>query len=719
MRSLAWKAVSAVSFGHVRAPCHFLATRRQPITPRRSLYDASSRNDSSPSAPERPHDPSASQQAKLPGSAPDAPPEEPRPEDTGTPGKPAKSVDTSSYGSASRRAGRNIKKPTDLPPCRLPQEFIEENVWLLEDYDNALGEETDREPPNSYLVVQGEKLAASYRRSHGSVWSEILSMFAAGLVPPATSNASFSAKPHLILHCPQEGSNQFLHFLVMELARLSRAELISIDAHDIAKIGGGYLDEPGMSPDECISSLSYEIFAHPAEEPTEGENIEVMEYEEKPRRPASSVKVRKGPSDSHKQQHPPEQAIAYVTLKDSTRELKIAKFVDTLLHACDTKRAMATSDDEPADKTNSVDDSPKAQDPHTGSCGAEAKDPSHVSPPIIVLVHDYPEIYDSENGGSIMDALHDALYERRKEGRRFLLVGTCSVKLRPGVRLREGKLEEPWEFEAGPTRTVLVPSGKELEVTFSVLHDMRVSAINTAHLRAMLGRLTGNPERISSVISTPFGFLSSSWTTRACMSSQVWSADQIYRLATVAIGLMAREGKDLSETHVEEAVTLFMENTKLKSDWVREMINEETRERDGVKHQFQGLNKKGMDSEAVQAKLRKECNKYEKRLLHGVVDPSSIRTTFGDIRAPKETIETLKTLTSLSLLRPDAFTYGVLATDKITGVLLYGPPGTGKTLLARAVAKESGATVLEVSGAGKFSPLAKGCCSRLKRGRLV
>ncbi|KAF2090132.1 AAA-domain-containing protein [Saccharata proteae CBS 121410] len=55
-------------------------------------------------------------------------------------------------------------------------------------------------------------------------------------------------------------------------------------------------------------------------------------------------------------------------------------------------------------------------------------------------------------------------------------------------------------------------------------------------------------------------------------------------------------------------------------------------------------------------------------------------------------------MTSLSLLRPEAFKYGVLATDKIPGLLLYGPPGTGKTLLAKAVAKESGATVLDVSG---------------------
>jgi SpoVK/Ycf46/Vps4 family AAA+-type ATPase len=84
--------------------------------------------------------------------------------------------------------------------------------------------------------------------------------------------------------------------------------------------------------------------------------------------------------------------------------------------------------------------------------------------------------------------------------------------------------------------------------------------------------------------------------------------------------------------------------------------------------------------------------------LNGVVDASHIRTTFADVHVPPETVEALKTLISLSLIRPEAFTYGVLATDKIPGLLLYGPPGTGKTLLAKAVARESGATVLEVSG---------------------
>lgn len=85
--------------------------------------------------------------------------------------------------------------------------------------------------------------------------------------------------------------------------------------------------------------------------------------------------------------------------------------------------------------------------------------------------------------------------------------------------------------------------------------------------------------------------------------------------------------------------------------------------------------------------------------MGGIIEAKNIATTFNDVHMPIETIDTLQTLTTLSLVRPDAFKYGVLASDKIPGLLLYGPPGTGKTLAAKAVAKESGATMLEVSAA--------------------
>lgn len=97
--------------------------------------------------------------------------------------------------------------------------------------------------------------------------------------------------------------------------------------------------------------------------------------------------------------------------------------------------------------------------------------------------------------------------------------------------------------------------------------------------------------------------------------------------------------------------------------------------------------------------LATKLNDYEKRVAAGQIDREKLRTTFADVRAPPETISALKLLTSLTLVRPDAFSYGVLAQDRIPGCLLYGPPGTGKTMVAKAVAKESGANMLEISGA--------------------
>ncbi|KAI9771572.1 MAG: hypothetical protein M1839_002765 [Geoglossum umbratile] len=93
------------------------------------------------------------------------------------------------------------------------------------------------------------------------------------------------------------------------------------------------------------------------------------------------------------------------------------------------------------------------------------------------------------------------------------------------------------------------------------------------------------------------------------------------------------------------------------------------------------------------------CNEWEKVLLPGVVQPESDQTGFSDIHATPSTVRSLRQLTTLAMFRPDAFTYGILSKDKVLGVLLYGPPGTGKTLLAKAVANESHATVLEVTSA--------------------
>ncbi|MEM5811935.1 MAG: AAA family ATPase [Candidatus Aenigmatarchaeota archaeon] len=70
--------------------------------------------------------------------------------------------------------------------------------------------------------------------------------------------------------------------------------------------------------------------------------------------------------------------------------------------------------------------------------------------------------------------------------------------------------------------------------------------------------------------------------------------------------------------------------------------------------------------------------------------------TYEDIGGIKPIIEKVREMIELPLRHPELFDR--LGIDAPKGILLYGPPGTGKTLLAKAVANESGANFIAVSG---------------------
>ncbi|MBI2184432.1 MAG: CDC48 family AAA ATPase [Thaumarchaeota archaeon] len=72
------------------------------------------------------------------------------------------------------------------------------------------------------------------------------------------------------------------------------------------------------------------------------------------------------------------------------------------------------------------------------------------------------------------------------------------------------------------------------------------------------------------------------------------------------------------------------------------------------------------------------------------------QVTYEDIGGLKEEIQKVREMIELPLRHPEIFEK--LGVEAPKGVLLYGPPGTGKTLLAKAVANESAAHFISISG---------------------
>ncbi|MEE9284052.1 MAG: CDC48 family AAA ATPase [Nitrososphaerales archaeon] len=72
------------------------------------------------------------------------------------------------------------------------------------------------------------------------------------------------------------------------------------------------------------------------------------------------------------------------------------------------------------------------------------------------------------------------------------------------------------------------------------------------------------------------------------------------------------------------------------------------------------------------------------------------QVTYEDIGGLRDEIQKVREMIELPLRHPEIFER--LGVEAPKGILLYGPPGTGKTLLAKAVANESSAHFISISG---------------------
>ena len=91
-----------------------------------------------------------------------------------------------------------------------------------------------------------------------------------------------------------------------------------------------------------------------------------------------------------------------------------------------------------------------------------------------------------------------------------------------------------------------------------------------------------------------------------------------------------------------------------------------------------------------------ENTKFKLGPMTKAIDASVPRITYDELGGLKDEVQKIREMIELPMRHPELFEK--IGVEAPKGVLLYGPPGTGKTLLAKAVAGETNAHFISLSG---------------------
>lgn len=327
---------------------------------------------------------------------------------------------------------------------------------------------------------------------------------------------------------------------------------------------------------------------------------------------------------------------------------------------------------------------------------ANLKEGSPREKPLIIHIHDFVELNMTLEGSMLLTRLRSLVDAAWQQGSQVAILGTSSSE-KPSEEyqnmVRDLALSDfVISRHIEPNRTLSQPKpdgGSQASINNFSLQDTDIFVENIRNINRMLKSI--GSERLLDYTNDHMKIFIRANDARAQMLKKaILPLPEVYNIACAA------------KRHEEEAEGAGPGGVyeRLLMGPLRQRPGQRYLDEADVENQAEAEEtQKKVDEAQATGRAALKLNEYEKRISTGHINRQNLRTTFEDVHVPKETISALKLLTSLALVRPDAFSYGVLAQDKIPGCLLYGPPGTGKTLLAKAVAKESGANMLEISGA--------------------
>ena len=587
---------------------------------------------------------------------------------------------SSSYGSAARRAGRN-RRLKEIPPVEIPGWFEQNNVLLHDElgaraqtleiiHDGAatasnpvMDDPSAQETVTPADAPEGpphtESQASSQRyQLHQNIWNEILANIRSGLSLPTSvfSDGFVAQKVHVLLQCPRGGGIYLLDSVVEKAALAAGADLLRLDAQDMAEIGGNYLGEGGEPSPYSIRSLAYEaqrLVARQdpagAEEAAEQEEDGEMEDEDNhpPGRGFSGAfglpvfskinvvpvgnfvgtledlfRSAKGPMNNlaspspQANGSPTQPSRNSRTLTDQWEDMKMSGLTGAMLEVVDAKVRRSRADFARAvgqEQGPQVDVSP---DQATSSQGVEAERP------LIVQIRDYKEIRSTRNGQALIRALMLHVRRRRKHGQAAMIIGTVSSGelvpdlSQPGFRSLQS------EFEAGPGRTIIVTPARSAAQDDALGKDARrrTRQINLRHLQDMLRQRIPPSMGSPPVLSQTDLRLDSSVEYGSGLEESVWSFDHVHRVAATALGLVG-PGEELTAVSISTALQVLDSSDETKFQWA---LDEEQTQK-GVAHVRSGPSivssaATATGPEGRMKRIRKECNPHEKKLLGGVID---------------------------------------------------------------------------------------------------